>query len=109
MDQDGEELRVRGAGGVLRCAAGGLPGAELRSATAQVTDEVMHKMAERLRPPSFKEGFDKITVVRVKGQPAGAAIAPAPAVPAADGDAFGGGPEQAAAMDEPMASPEAAV
>jgi predicted kinase len=33
----------------------------------QVTDEVMHKMAERLRPPTFKEGFDKITVVRVKG------------------------------------------
>ncbi len=27
----------------------------------------MHKMAERLRPPVFKEGFDKITVVRVKG------------------------------------------
>jgi predicted kinase len=35
----------------------------------QVTDEVMHKMAERLRPPTFKEGFEKITVVRVKGQP----------------------------------------
>ena len=34
----------------------------------QVTDEVMHKMAERLRPPTFKEGFEKITVVRVKGQ-----------------------------------------
>lgn len=33
----------------------------------QVTDEVMQKMAERLRPPAFKEGFDKITVVRVKG------------------------------------------
>jgi predicted kinase len=33
----------------------------------QVTDEVMHKMAERLKPPAFKEGFDKITVVRVKG------------------------------------------
>ena len=33
----------------------------------QVTDEVMHKLAERLRPPAFKEGFDKITVVRVKG------------------------------------------
>jgi len=43
----------------------------------QVTDEVMQKMAERLRPPSFKEGFDKITVVRVKGV-AGAAD---PAVP----------------------------
>lgn len=36
-----------------------------------VTDEVMQKMAERLRPPTFKEGFEKITVVRVKG-PAGA-------------------------------------
>ena len=35
----------------------------------QVTDEVMRKMAERLKPPSFKEGFEKITVVRVKGQP----------------------------------------
>lgn len=44
----------------------------------QVTDEVMHKMAERLRPPAFKEGFDKITVVRVKGAvpEAGTEIAP---------------------------------
>ena len=33
----------------------------------QVTDEVMQKMAERLKPPTFKEGFEKITVVRVKG------------------------------------------
>jgi len=32
----------------------------------KVSDEVMHKMQERLRPPSFKEGFNKITVVRVK-------------------------------------------
>ena len=35
----------------------------------RVADDVMEKMAERLRPPSFKEGFSKITVVRVKGQP----------------------------------------
>jgi predicted kinase len=35
----------------------------------QVTDEVMQKMAERLKPPTFKEGFEKITVVRVKGHP----------------------------------------
>jgi hypothetical protein len=28
-------------------------------------------MAERLKPPTFKEGFEKITVVRVKGQPGG--------------------------------------
>ena len=34
-----------------------------------VSDEVMQKMAERLRPPNFKEGFSKITVVRVKGAP----------------------------------------
>ncbi|HEX3942332.1 MAG TPA: AAA family ATPase [Acidobacteriaceae bacterium] len=32
-----------------------------------VSEEVMRKMAERLRPPSFKEGFSKITMVRVKG------------------------------------------
>lgn len=43
-----------------------------------VSDEVMQKMAERLRPPSFKEGFDKITIVRVKGQPGTVAE---PAVP----------------------------
>jgi predicted kinase len=35
----------------------------------QVTDEVMQKMSERLKPPTFKEGFEKITVVRVKGHP----------------------------------------
>ena len=47
-----------------------------------VTDEVMQKMAERLRPPTFKEGFEKITVVRVKGQPGtepGAGAAPSEA------------------------------
>ncbi|WP_255462342.1 ATP-binding protein [Granulicella sp. WH15] len=49
----------------------------------QVTDEVMQKMAERLRPPVFKEGFDKITVVRVKG----AAAEPAAAVPAPEPEA----------------------
>ena len=38
----------------------------------QVTDDVMQKMAERLKPPTFKEGFEKITVVRVKGQPGAA-------------------------------------
>jgi len=42
-----------------------------------VTDEVMQKMAERLKPPTFKEGFEKITVVRVKGQP-GTTGEPAP-------------------------------
>lgn len=32
-----------------------------------VSEEAMQKMAERLRPPSFQEGFSKITMVRVKG------------------------------------------
>jgi predicted kinase len=31
-----------------------------------VSEESMRKMAERLRPPSFREGFSKIIVVRVK-------------------------------------------
>ena len=34
-----------------------------------VTDDVMQKMAERLKAPDFKEGFSKITVVKVKGSP----------------------------------------
>jgi predicted kinase len=45
----------------------------------QVTDEVMRSMADRLKPPVFKEGFDKITVVRVKGAtPAGSPAENAP-------------------------------
>jgi predicted kinase len=47
----------------------------------QVTDEVMQKMAERLKPPTFKEGFEKITVVRVKGQPGAGDSAAAEAAP----------------------------
>jgi predicted kinase len=40
-----------------------------------VSDDVMQKMAERLRPPDFKEGFSKITVVRVKNAPAAGSTA----------------------------------
>jgi predicted kinase len=47
----------------------------------QVTDDVMQKMAERLKPPTFKEGFEKITVVRVKGQPGAGDSAAAEAAP----------------------------
>lgn len=46
-----------------------------------VSDEVMQKMAERLRPPTFKEGFSKITVVRVKGASQPEAVEP----PASEG------------------------
>ena len=31
-----------------------------------VSEDVMRKMAEKLKPPTFDEGFSKITVVRVK-------------------------------------------
>lgn len=55
----------------------------------QVTDEVMHKMAERLRPPAFKEGFDKITVVRVKGATNPTAVAPPPSAEAEAGPEHG--------------------
>ena len=37
-----------------------------RSRDRSVSDEAMRKMAERLKPPVFEEGFEKITVVRVK-------------------------------------------
>ncbi len=40
-----------------------------------VSEDVMKKMAERLRAPDFKEGFSKITVVRVKGAPGNGAAA----------------------------------
>lgn len=33
-----------------------------------VPDDVMQRMAQKLRPPTFDEGFGKITVVRVKKQ-----------------------------------------
>jgi hypothetical protein len=31
-----------------------------------VSEEVMRRMAEKLKPPAFEEGFAKITVARVK-------------------------------------------
>jgi predicted kinase len=33
-----------------------------------VGEEILRRMAERLRPPHFKEGFSKITLVRVKSK-----------------------------------------
>jgi len=37
-----------------------------RARDRSVSEEVMRKMAEKLKPPAFEEGFAKITVVRVK-------------------------------------------
>ena len=38
-----------------------------RQRDRSVSEDVMRKMAEKLKPPVFEEGFSKITVVRVKG------------------------------------------
>src|SRR3954465_1134687 len=38
-----------------------------RKRERMVSEESMKKMAEKLRPPAFSEGFSKIVVVRVKG------------------------------------------
>ncbi len=49
----------------LRCSAGGLPGAKpLARPHGERRGDA--KMAEKLKPPVFEEGFEKITVVRVK-------------------------------------------
>ena len=37
----------------------------------QVPEDVMKQMAQKLKPPTFKEGFSKIIVVRVKSGAAG--------------------------------------
>jgi predicted kinase len=38
-----------------------------RQRDRSVSEDVMRKMSEKLKPPVFEEGFSKITVVRVKG------------------------------------------
>jgi len=38
---------------------------------------VMLRMAQKLRPPKFEEGFSKVIVVRLKGQPKGTGAVPA--------------------------------
>ena len=37
-----------------------------RQRDRSVSEDVMRKMAEKLKPPVFEEGFEKLTVVRVK-------------------------------------------
>ena len=39
-----------------------------------VPEDVMQRMAGKLRPPKFEEGFAKITVVRLKGKAEGSAV-----------------------------------
>ena len=65
----------------------------------QVTDEVMHKLAERLRPPAFKEGFDKITVVRVKGATNPTSVAPPSSLASEQGEQGGAESDAEAAIE----------
>ncbi len=37
-----------------------------RQRDRSVSEDIMRSMAEKLKPPVFEEGFEKITVVRVK-------------------------------------------
>ena len=37
-----------------------------RQRDRSVSEDIMRKMAEKLKPPVFEEGFEKVTVVRVK-------------------------------------------
>jgi predicted kinase len=39
-----------------------------RKRSRNVPDEIMLRMAQKLRPPKFEEGFSKITIVRLKKQ-----------------------------------------
>jgi predicted kinase len=50
-----------------------------RKRLRNVPDDVMLRMAQKLRPPKFDEGFAKVVVVRLKAKPGkGAESAPAP-------------------------------
>jgi hypothetical protein len=39
-----------------------------------VDEDVMRRMAAKLKPPTFEEGFSKVTVVRVKKKDNEAAV-----------------------------------
>ncbi len=47
-----------------------------RMRSRNVPDEIMLRMAQKLRPPKFEEGFSKVTIVRLKKQAPAASEAP---------------------------------
>jgi predicted kinase len=69
-----------------------------RKRSRNVPDDVMLRMAQKLRPPKFDEGFAKVTVVRLKNR-RGAADAAAPEAEAASS-------EPAAPADEGLSQPQ---
>ena len=63
-----------------------------RKRLRNVPDDVMVRMAQKLRPPKFDEGFAKVIVVRLKSKK-GAEAGAAPEPPAEDGPTENGGEE----------------
>jgi predicted kinase len=56
-----------------------------RKRSRNVPDEVMLRMAQKLRPPKFDEGFAKVIVVRLKSKKPASPAADAPDAPEEDG------------------------
>jgi len=56
-----------------------------RKRSRNVPDEVMLRMAQKLRPPKFEEGLAKITIVRLKKQERPPAVIPEPFEPSDEG------------------------
>jgi predicted kinase len=56
-----------------------------RKRSRNVPDEVMLRMAQKLRPPKFDEGFAKVIVVRLKSKKTASPAADAPDAPEEDG------------------------
>jgi predicted kinase len=57
-----------------------------RKRLRNVPDEVMLRMAQKLRPPKFDEGFAKVIVVRLKSKKGSEAAAELPDSPESEGD-----------------------
>jgi len=57
-----------------------------RKRARNVPDEVMLRMAQKLRPPKFEEGFAKVTVVRLKARKEHQPAAEPPELPAEEGE-----------------------
>lgn len=51
-----------------------------------VPDDVIHRMAQKLRPPKFEEGFTKITIVKLKKPTVDGNPVEVPVEPQAEGD-----------------------
>jgi predicted kinase len=58
-----------------------------------VPDDVIHRMAQKLRPPKFEEGFSKITIVKLKRPTVDGNPVELPVEPQTDEDSGAGEPE----------------